>query len=208
MTTGAQAPFEAVVLAAGAGSRFGGGKLLAPFEGGVLLDGALRAALAAPARSVTVVTGADAEAVAAAARAHAEAAGQSRRLRVLHAPDHALGMGASLRRAALELPQDAGGVFVFLGDMPHIPSAVLSPLAQAVRDGAPAAAAAFQGRRGHPALIGAGLFPALRTLAGDEGARAVLRGLGERLALVETQDAGVLFDVDTPADLGRPGLDS
>jgi CTP:molybdopterin cytidylyltransferase MocA len=51
---------EAVVLAAGAGARFGGGKLLAPYMAGVLLDGALAAALAAPACSVTLVTGADA----------------------------------------------------------------------------------------------------------------------------------------------------
>ena len=49
--------FEAVVLAAGAGRRFGGGKLLAPWAGGALLDGALAAALAAPARRVIVVTG-------------------------------------------------------------------------------------------------------------------------------------------------------
>ena len=55
--------FEALVLAAGSGSRFGGGKLLAPWNGGVLLDGALPAAFAAPARSVILVTGADGERV-------------------------------------------------------------------------------------------------------------------------------------------------
>ncbi|HEY9219590.1 MAG TPA: NTP transferase domain-containing protein, partial [Phenylobacterium sp.] len=38
------------MLAAGAGSRFGGGKLLTPWAGGVLLDGALAAAFAAPVR--------------------------------------------------------------------------------------------------------------------------------------------------------------
>ena len=43
--------FEAVILAAGSGSRFGGGKLLAPWGAGVLLEGALAAALAAPVRS-------------------------------------------------------------------------------------------------------------------------------------------------------------
>ena len=58
---------EAVVLAAGSGSRFGGGKLLAAWGAGVLLEGALAAAFAAPVRGVTVVIGADAEAVAAAA---------------------------------------------------------------------------------------------------------------------------------------------
>ncbi|MES2724261.1 MAG: nucleotidyltransferase family protein [Pseudomonadota bacterium] len=193
--------FEAIVLAAGSGTRFGGGKLLAPYGDGVLLEGALRAAFAAPVRTVTVVTGSDPSRVGAVVTAYARQAGQSERLRIVHAADHAEGMGASLRQAAAALPADAQGVFVFLGDMPRVPVSVLEPLAQAVRDGAPAAAATFGGKRGHPALIGAVLIPQLLTLTGDAGARAVLQGLGDRLVLVEAPDDGVLFDVDKPTDL-------
>lgn len=209
MATEARAPFEAIVLAAGAGSRFGGRKLLAPFGDGVVLDGALAAAFAAPVRNVTLVTGTDAGAVAEAARACAQRAGMSDRLHIVYAADHAEGMGASLRCGARTLPPDAGGVFVFLGDMPRIPHSVLAPLAASVRAGAPAAAARYQGRRGHPAVFGPPQFDALRSLTGDEGARAVLRDLDDRLILVEAPDDGVLFDVDTPADLtGARGLDS
>lgn len=190
--------FEAVVLAAGAGSRFGGGKLLTPHAGGVLLDAALAAAFAAPVSKVIVVTGADGEAVAAAVRASPAVDG---RLTLVHAADHAEGMGASLRRAAAELGRGCAGVFVFLGDMPRIPYAIFAPLAAAVRAGAPAAAPVFQGQRGHPALIGAALLPQLLTLTGDAGARAILKNLGDRLALVEAPDDGVLFDVDERGDL-------
>lgn len=193
--------FEAIVLAAGAGTRFGGGKLLTPYGDGVLLEGALRAAFAAPVRTVTVVTGSDPSRVGAAVMAYARQAGQDERLKIVHAADHAEGMGASLRHAAAALPADAEGVYVFLGDMPRIPASVLEPLSQAVRDGAPAAAATFGGQRGHPALIGAALIPQLLTLTGDAGARAVLQGLGDRLVLIEAPDDGVLFDVDKPADL-------
>jgi len=70
-----------------------------------------------------------------------------------------------------------------------------------VRAGAPAAAPVFQGQRGHPALIGAALLPKLLTLTGDAGARAILKELGDRLALVEAPDDGVLFDVDERGDL-------
>ena len=199
MATGADA-FEAIVLAAGSGARFGGGKLLAPFGDGVLLDGALAAAFAAPVSRVILVTGARGEAVEAAARAYAQRAGEDRLL-IVHAEDHAEGMGASLRRAARELPADCAGVFVFLGDMPRVPPAVLAPLAAAVRAGAPAAAPAFEGRRGHPALLAAGLLPLLASLRGDAGARTILKDLGPRLAIVEAPDDGVLFDVDTPGDL-------
>lgn len=193
--------FDAILLAAGTGRRFGGGKLLAPYRGGVLLDAALVIALAAPVRGVILVTGDGAQAVAAAASARAARACQGRRLRIVHAADFAEGMGASLRTAAAALPDDSAGVFVLLGDMPRIPAGIFGPLIAAVEAGAPAAAATFHGQRGHPALIGRDLIPALLTLKGDAGARAVLKDLGDRLALVEAPNDGVLFDVDERGDL-------
>jgi molybdenum cofactor cytidylyltransferase len=191
------AVLEAVVLAAGSGSRFGGGKLLAAWDAGVLLEGALAAAFAAPVRSVTVVIGADADAVAAAALAF------DPRAMIVHAADHAEGMGASLRTGIASLPADADGVFVFLGDMPRVPAAVLPRMAQALVDGALAAAPVWRGRRGNPVLLDRTLFPQLLALTGDAGARGVLQDLGDRLVLVESPDDGVLFDVDEPGDLLR-----
>jgi molybdenum cofactor cytidylyltransferase len=195
---------EAIVLAGGAGARFGGAKLTHPWRGGALIDGALGAAFAAPARSVTVVTGADAG-VEAAARAFAERAGQAARLRIVHCEGHAEGMGATLRAGIAALPADADGAFVFLGDMPLIPPAVMPMLAAALAAGASAAAPRHAGQRGHPVLFGAALFPQLKSLTGDQGARVVLKALGDRLALVETDDAGVLVDIDRPDDLPGGG---
>jgi len=194
---GRKTAFEAVVLAAGSGRRFGGDKLTAAWEEGVLLEGALAAAFAAPVRSVTVVIGAHAEAVAAAAR------GFDPRTVIVHAADHAEGMAASLRTGIASLPPDAEAAFVFLGDMPRVPTAVLRRMAQALDDGAWAAAPVYRGRRGNPVLLGRRLFPDLLALTGDAGARGVLQGLGPRLALVDSPDDGVLFDVDVPSDLNR-----
>lgn len=194
-------PFEAIVLAAGSGSRFGGGKLLTPHMAGVLLDGALACAFAAPVRGVTVVTGYDGVTVALAASAFASKVGQPHRLTVVLAEDHADGMAHSLRAGIEELPSDAAGAFVFLGDMPRVPRDILQPMADAVAGGAAAAAPVFEGRRGNPVLIAAELFPELLALTGDAGARRILDGLGARLALVEAPDDGVLFDVDQRSDL-------
>ena len=203
MSEGGATALEAIVLAGGAGARFGGGKLTTPWRGGVLLDGALAAAFAAPVRSVTVVTGADPK-VEAAARVWADGAGEAGRLRIVHCPGHAEGMGATLRTAVASLPADAAGAFVFLGDMPMIPAGVLVRLAETLAAGAPAAAPAFAGQRGHPVLFSAELLPQLSVLTGDQGARDVLRRLGPRLALVETDDRGVLVDIDSPQDLDGP----
>ena len=187
--------FASLVLAAGAGSRFGGGKLLAQYRGAPLLHAALAAARAAPADEITVVTGADAGAVAAAVAAFDPA------IRIVHAPDHAEGMAASLRTGIASLGPQVEAAFVFLGDMPRVPHAVLAPLAQAVAAGAPAAAPVFQGRRGNPVVLGRALFGEVAQLRGDLGARPILQRLGAEVALVEADDDGVLFDVDEPGDL-------
>ena len=190
------------MLAAGAGSRFGGGKLTAPWRGGVLLDGALAAAFAAPARTVSVVWGAD-DGVREAARAFAQGVGQAGRLHLIHAPRFAEGLSASLIAGVASLAEDADGAFVFLGDMPRIPVAVLAPLARAVADGAPAATPVFDDQRGHPVLFGRVLIPRLLELTGDRGAGALLKELGPAVARVAAPDDGVLYDVDRREDLGR-----
>jgi len=184
-----------VVLAAGAGTRFGGAKLTSPWRGGRLIDGAVAAALSGPVRTVTVVVGAD--------PAVAQALDRDPRLRLAHAIDHAQGMAASLRAGIAALPADTAGAFVFLGDMPLIPTDILRPLALALAQGAPAAAPLWEGRRGHPVLFSSTLFPDLLALAGDLGAKSILDGLEGRLALVESPDEGVLFDVDFRLDSPR-----
>ena len=184
--------FYALVLAAGAGSRFGGGKLMTPWRGGVLIDGALDAACAAPVQSVLVVVGADPR-----VRDHAEAKG----LAVIDAPGHALGLSASLKAGIAALPADASGVLVFLGDMPSVPYAVLAPLAEALAQGAVAAAPQFDGQLGNPAALSASLFSQVLGLEGDKGARSLLEGLGERLVRIPSPDGGVLLDIDRPSDL-------
>jgi molybdenum cofactor cytidylyltransferase len=191
---------EAIVLAAGAGRRFGGRKLLAPFEGRPLITGALDAAFAAPVRQVRLAIDDDVE-LSTIAGDHARSLGRGRDLSVIAVEGAAEGMGASLRTAVAALPSDTTGVFVFLGDMPRVPPGLAQALAKALTNRFDLAAPRFEGRRGHPVLFGRAWFPALLGLTGDAGARDLLARGGERLALVDTPDSGVLFDVDRPEDL-------
>ena len=192
--------WAAIVLAAGAGRRFGGRKLLATFEGRPLIVGALDAAFAAPVRRVILTTDGDPD-LAGIARDHARALGREADLEVVIATDAAEGLGASLRTAVAALPADADGAFVFLGDMPRIPAGLAQALAGAMSPGVELAAPRFEGRRGHPVLFGRACFPALLALTGDVGAREVLAKAGERLALIDSSDVGALFDVDRREDL-------
>lgn len=192
-----QPSLSAVVLAAGAGRRFGGDKLIVPYEGRPLIAGALCAALAAPVVEVVVAVPSLADPVAEAVRAFSDES----RLRLVEVPDRDEGMAASLRAAIRALDPKSAGVLVFLGDMPRIPHGVAPALATALSSDALAAQPAYEGKPGHPVLFARALYPQLLSLAGDQGAKQVLAGLGERLLRLPIDDPGVLFDVDTPAQL-------
>jgi molybdenum cofactor cytidylyltransferase len=192
--------FEAIVLAAGLGARFGGGKLLAPFRGRPLIAGALTIALESPAASVVIAIGehdAQLETTALNLDDYAD-------VRVVKVVNPARGMGASLAAAARAVPTDLDGVFVFLGDMPLVGPEVARALARALTGRSGIAAPVHEGRRGHPVLFGGDWIPALRALDGDTGAQGLIRRAGDRFIAVPTDDAGVVFDVDRPEDLTRP----
>jgi len=194
VTTGLR--LDAAVLAAGAGSRFGGEKLTSAYGGATLLDASLAAAFAAPVRSVIVVFGADAKVPIAASAFHRrERPGP--RLVMTDNPDFGRGLSTSLRAAVKLTPLDCEGLFLFLGDMPRIPRSILAPMAKALDEGALAVAPVFQGQRGHPVLIARPMFSQLLELEGDKGAGGLLDALGEGLTTVVAPDDGVLFDVDT-----------
>ncbi|MFW2851171.1 nucleotidyltransferase family protein [Sphingomonas sp. TX0543] len=187
----------ALLLAAGEGRRFGGGKLTALHRGMPLVQHALSAAVRAPVKEIIVVLGADAEGV---GRAVAQSA-VSVPVRMIIASDWAAGMSASLRAGVLALPEDAEGALVFLGDMPDVPGELASRLAAVVRSGAPAAVPAYLGQRGNPVLLGRTLLAKVGSLTGDRGARMLLADA----KVVHTDDPGILRDVDVPADLESHG---
>jgi molybdenum cofactor cytidylyltransferase len=193
---------EAIVLAAGRGLRFGGGKLLAPLNGAPLVTGALRTAFLAPVRRVFVAIGPD-PALRQAIEDAAARAGAPDRLAVVEIHDPSEGMGESLRTATAALPDDAAGVFVLLGDMPAIHPSTPTRLARAFTGPDDIVAPTRLGQRGHPVLFGATWFPALRGLSGDEGARTLLRDGSIALKTIAVDDPGIHLDVDRPEDLVR-----
>ncbi len=187
--------YHAIVLAAGAGSRFGGGKMLASWEGRPLVRAATGIALSAPVDTVTVVVGGDADRIAAALSDVADL-----RLRVVHAADWRTGLSASLRAGIAALPADARGALVFLGDMPRVPPTSGAALLAALDAGAPAATVSVEGKPAHPVALSARLFSGVAALTGDRGARVLLAGI-DGVVDLPSEDAGATFDVDSAADL-------
>ena len=198
----------AILLAAGGGSRLGGGKLLLPWQGRPLIAHVVEAVVRTPELlSLTVVLGHGADAVRAAVE---------RRMPELPMPvqftlnaEWREGLSASLRcglAGALAAPggRTLGGVLFLLGDQPLVTARTLAALvrahgeARARNSNHPATAPTYHGLRGNHVILSPCLFPALMALRGDTGGRRILRELGKRLLLVPVDDPGVLHDVDTP----------
>ncbi|WP_035805272.1 nucleotidyltransferase family protein [Kitasatospora mediocidica] len=186
-----------LVLAAGGGRRLGGRpKALLPFRGRPLVEHAVDVLRAGGCGPLLVVLGAAREQV----LDTADLAGCT----TVVNPNWAEGMGGSLRAGLAALPPDCPAVLVSLVDTPGVTPSAVARLLAAHRDGATLAAAAYDGKRGHPVLIGAGHFAeAAAGARGDAGARALLAAHRDGLRMVECADVAVPDDLDTPADLAR-----
>lgn len=115
------------------------------------------------------------------------------------------GMGDSIGAGVRATIDSRAGWLILPADLPLIQPATLEKVAQALMDGAAAAQPVCQGQRGHPVGFGAASAAALSALSGPQGAAPVLRALREagRVVDVPVEDAGVLTDIDTLADLAR-----
>lgn len=181
----------AAVLAAGAGSRFGAQKLLAPLSGAPLLDRAVASASeAASIDRVCCVLGADAERIQACAALDGST--------VVVCEEWRSGLSASLRTAIEEL-SGCDAAVVVLGDQPLVGPAAIDRVVGARGPEWLAVRAGYADRPGHPTLIESALFDAVRDLDGDRGARDLLEDAAVRI--VPCDDLGSDRDVDTPADL-------
>ncbi|MDA3629303.1 nucleotidyltransferase family protein [Saccharopolyspora sp. WRP15-2] len=185
-----------VVLAAGAGRRFGMPKALVEHRGSLLVDRAARVLAEGGCSPVVVVLGAAADEV----REQAELAGVS----VVVNPDWDSGMGSSLRVGIDALTStDADAAVVLPVDMPGIGAEAVRRVAELAVPSA-LAAAAHDGRRSHPVLLGREHWAGARASAtGDAGARGYLRD--REVVLVPCDDVSAGFDVDRPEDLPADG---
>lgn len=110
------------------------------------------------------------------------------------------GMGHSIA-CAVKATAHSGAWCILPADMPSVKAATTCLVADALRAGAALAAPAYRGQRGHPVGFGARFFDRLSGLDGDIGARRIIAQNSARMTLIDTDDAGVLADIDCTKDL-------
>lgn len=181
-----------ILLAGGSATRFGADKLLHPLADGTpIAVASARNLIAAVPRVVAVVRPGAAELERVLRAAGAE---------VTVCQRAAEGMGATLAHA-VRATGAADGWVVALADMPFIRPETIRRVAAAIEGGAAIAAPDYRGSRGHPVGFTGTFRAALEHLAGDAGAREIVRGNASAVVRVEVDDPGVVRDIDTPADL-------
>ena len=192
----ARPPVAGLVLAAGAGRRYGMPKALVPYDGSLLVERACRL-VASVCDPVFVVLGAAADEVMSRA--------DLGRAAVLLNPDWDTGMGSSLRTglAALgSLPDEFRGpdavdaVLVHLVDLPGMTATAIRRVATYASADV-LAVATYGGVRGHPVLLGRTHWAGVAESAtGDQGARGYLAA--HEVAEVECADVADPADLDYP----------
>jgi len=186
------APITGVLLAAGRARRYGTDKLLAPLPDGQAVGLAAAAHLARAVPEVLVVLRTGDDAVAAAFRG----AGY----RTMVCADAASGMAHSLA-CGVAASADSRAWVIALADMPRVAPATIAALVAVFEAGHGIVVPRHRDRCGLPVVFGADYGAALRALRGDAGARTVIDAHPEAVCYVDTADAGVLLDIDTPGDL-------
>lgn len=188
---------DAVVLAAGASRRFGGGsKLLAEVAGRPLLRRVAEAVAASRAEEILVVVPPDAGGL------REALAGLP--LRVVENLHHAAGMGASIASGVRALDPACEAALIVPGDLPGLTAQLIDRLIAVLEadPGRPIVyAATAAGAQRNPVLWPRRHFHRLAALAGEAGGKAILAEQTHETRAVPVADESQLADVDTPEDL-------
>jgi molybdenum cofactor cytidylyltransferase len=182
----------AIVLAAGASTRFGSAKQLVRLAGRPLLHTVVTRASEVTGNALIVVLGSGAAQLAPLLK---------------HSPGSVVinqewreGLASSIRAGVARLPAACSAVMLLLADQAAVTAEDLKRLAGSWRKQPQhIAAALYSGSCGAPAIFPRSSFRSLSELRGDTGARALLVRNPDRVVRVPMPSAAV--DVDTPEDL-------
>ncbi|MCB1132098.1 MAG: nucleotidyltransferase family protein [Verrucomicrobiae bacterium] len=178
----------AVILAAGASSRFGRPKQLLEIDGETLVSRACRIAMEAGCSPVVVVLGAHADEIL--------GRGLPDGVRIVINERYAEGMGLSLARGVGELAGDA--VVVLLADQPGVEPGTLRLMADEItKPGVSIVWCRQDGISGPPVMFAKRHFTELSKLESDEGGRSVVKCHPDAVAAIDV--TGARWDIDDEA---------
>jgi molybdenum cofactor cytidylyltransferase len=110
-------------------------------------------------------------------------------------------MYSSVVAGVSSLSADRSAFFLLPADMPLVKKETIEELLKVYnRTDYDIIYPIYKGRRGHPPLISASLFPVIKNWEGCGGLRGLLSGYQQAAIQVEVVDENILIDMDTPED--------
>ena len=190
---------QAVLLAAGASSRYGDDKLLAE----LIINGTKQSVichtltnwLAVFDNIIVMVRRGHIQ-----LQNHLEGRFDKGKIQLVVADDADLGMGHSIA-AGVNKSSDSEGWIIGLADMPLIPSSVIQSVCSALMKGALIAVPVREQRRGHPVGFARRYEEQLLALKGDTGAKAVITENRADVTQIPSTTDSIFYDIDKPSDL-------
>jgi molybdenum cofactor cytidylyltransferase len=181
-----------IILAAGKSRRMGKNKLLLSYKDKPIVQHVIDAAMASPLHPLFLVMAEEAPAFA--NHINAGSCTPVYHSRTAYSDSLKAGLAAACKK------QCPGAMFL-LGDQPLVTVDTITRLIQAFkREPQRWVAPLWQGQRGNPVIAPRSWFDRIFTLTGDTGPRHFLQHPDACLKLVEVNDPGVIYDIDTPDD--------
>lgn len=178
-----------LILAAGQSRRMGSDKRLLAWDGGSLVEHAIK---------LCASSGLDYR-VALSYREEDDSIAQICGPNCVRVKESELGLGHTLAHAIGELPDAWDGVIVHLADMPLVKSTTFQQIARQLQ-GHSIVIPSYQGQWGNPRGFARSMWPQLALLKGDQGAKDLVKAHSEERLLLDIDDRGILIDIDTQAD--------
>jgi len=186
----------AIVLAAGASTRYGQPKQLLPVGGKTMLQYVVDVVLASPVDQIIVVLGHRAGEMGAILK--------DTPADIVTNEEWEAGLSTSMQAGLRAVRPDAQAALFILADQPAITPEIIAALLGRYREtGAFIVVPTYQGKRGNPALFDRSLFAELFKVRDDQGGRQLIDVYGDRTERVEVGSEAVLIDVDTEEDYNR-----
>ncbi|MDR3721340.1 MAG: nucleotidyltransferase family protein [Candidatus Acidoferrales bacterium] len=190
-------PLAAIILAGGESRRMGIPKALLPYRGKTFVEHLLEVTRHPRVGVTRIVVGAHANEIREKLSGHA--------VEIVVNADWAKGQLSSIQAAIRSLSEGGTeGMILCPVDHPIVSAALIAHLIEEFDSSAKAIVLpTFHGRRGHPLIFRASLYPELLQASPEVGARQVVWAHADDVLEVPTEEEGVVLNINDPASLER-----
>ncbi len=190
-------PLAAIILAGGESRRMGVPKALLPYRGKTFVEHLLEVTRHPRVGVTRIVVGAHANEIREKLSAHA--------VEIVVNADWAKGQLSSIQAGIRSLPDGGNdGMILAPVDHPIVSAALVAQLIEQFdSSGKAIVLPTYKGRRGHPLIFRASLYPELLAASAEVGARQVVWAHADDVLEVPTEEEGVVLNINDPAALER-----